>query len=82
MSFGRENASVESCNICGTFRWVDSSKKKPLKVLWYFPLIPRLQKFFISEYTANGMRWYNEGCNKYGILRHPVDGEAWKSFDA
>ena len=28
------------------------------------------------------MRWHDESRNKDGILRHPADGEAWKSFDA
>ncbi|XP_039115902.1 uncharacterized protein LOC120251450 [Dioscorea cayenensis subsp. rotundata] len=82
MLFWREYASAESCHICGTSRWVDSTKKRPVKVLRYFPLVPRLQRFFILEQTANDMRWHDEGRNKDGILRHPADGEAWKSFDA
>ena len=61
---------------------MDSTKKRPMKVLRYFPLIPKLQRFFILEHTANDMRWHDEGRNKDGILRHPADGEAWKSFDA
>ena len=31
--------------------------------------------------TAHNMRWHVEGCTKDGLLRHPADGEAWKSFD-
>jgi hypothetical protein len=27
------------------------------------------------------MRWHAEGRTKDGVLRHPADGEAWKSFD-
>ena len=80
--FWRENASAESCHICGSSHWVDNTKKRPMKVLRYFPLIPRLQRFFILEHTTNDMRWHDEGRNKDGILRHPADGEAWKSFDA
>ena len=74
--FWRENANAESCHICGTSRWVDSTKKRPVKVLRYFLLIPRLQRFFILEYIENDMRWHDEGRNKDGILRHPTDGEA------
>lgn len=30
---------------------------------------------------AENMRWHAEDDNKYGILRHPRDGKAWKRFD-
>lgn len=30
--------------------------KKPAKLLHYFPLIPRLQRLFVSTKTSNGMR--------------------------
>jgi hypothetical protein len=33
------------------------------------------------EHTAPHMRWHEEGRTKDGVLRHPTDGEAWKSFD-
>jgi hypothetical protein len=35
----------------------------------------------MSEHTAPHMRWHVEGRTKDGVLRHPADGEAWKSFD-
>ena len=72
----RENASAKSCYICGTSFWADSTRKKLMKDLWYFPLIPRPQRFFILEHVANDMRWHDEGHNKYGILRHSTNGEA------
>uniref|UniRef100_A0A803N0T6 DUF4218 domain-containing protein n=1 Tax=Chenopodium quinoa TaxID=63459 RepID=A0A803N0T6_CHEQI len=46
----------------------------------YFPLIPRLKRLYMSSKTAEDMRWYfNRKDDK--ILRHPIDGEAWKKFD-
>jgi hypothetical protein len=33
------------------------------------------------QHTAHNMRWHVKGCTKDGVLRHPADGEAWKSFD-
>ena len=30
---------------------------------------------------AYNMRWHAKGRTKDGVLRHPADGEAWKSFD-
>jgi hypothetical protein len=28
------------------------------------------------------MKWHAHACTKDGVLRHPADGEAYKSFDA
>jgi len=49
-------------------------------LLW-FPLIPQLQRLFMSEHTAPYIRWHVESRTRDGILRHPADGEAWRSFD-
>jgi hypothetical protein len=35
----------------------------------------------MSEHTAPYMRWYTEGRTRDDVLRHPADGEAWRSFD-
>jgi hypothetical protein len=35
----------------------------------------------MSEHTAQHMRWHEEDRTKDGVLRHPADGKAWKSFD-
>lgn len=93
MLFWKNNQELESCIVCGESKWKDeihldedgqpisSRKKRPVKVLRWFPLIPRLQRLFMSEHTAPHMRWHVEGRTKDGVLRHPVDGEEWKSFD-
>ncbi|XP_020080846.1 uncharacterized protein LOC109704510 isoform X2 [Ananas comosus] len=60
---------------------VPIKKKKAAKVLRYFPLIPRLQRLFVSTKTAKDMRWHEEGRVKDGLLRHPADGKAWRAFD-
>ena len=46
------------CPICRTSRWVDGKqkKKKPRKIVWYFPIIPRLQRLYMSAKTADQMR--------------------------
>jgi hypothetical protein len=78
---------------CGQFKWKDevhldddghpisASKKRSAKVLYWFPLIPRLQRLFMLQRTAHNMRWHVEGHTKDGVLRHLADGEAWKSFN-
>ena len=35
----------------------------------------------MSQRTAHNIRWHAEGRTKNGVLRHPADGEAWKSFN-
>jgi hypothetical protein len=35
----------------------------------------------MSQHTAHNMRWHAKGCTKDGVLRHPAEGKAWKSFD-
>jgi hypothetical protein len=93
MLFWKGNKDLESCTICGVSKWKDeinldedgqpisSTKKRPAKQLRWFPLIPRLQRLFMSHHTAPHMRWHAEGRTKDGVLRHPADGQAWKSFD-
>ncbi|KAG8493790.1 hypothetical protein CXB51_011115 [Gossypium anomalum] len=57
------------------------SRRKPNKILPYFPLIPRLQKLFMSSETAEFMTWHHDQRTDDGLLRHPADSLAWKSFD-
>jgi hypothetical protein len=90
MLFRRENEKLDKCTFCNESRWKDdltngstkSSKKKPVKVLRWFPLIPRLQRLFMSHHTSLHMKWHAQGRTKDGVLRHPADGEAWKAFDS
>ncbi|XP_071694981.1 uncharacterized protein [Rutidosis leptorrhynchoides] len=56
------------------------AKKVGAKVLHYFPLIPRLQRLFMSLKTAESTRWHQESRTKDGLLRHPADSPAWKTF--
>lgn len=92
----KETASLDSCAICGTSRWkstendVESnasaiSKKKvkkiSAKVLRHFPLKPRLQRLFMSSKTSSLMRWHQEHRTNDGVMRHPADSPAWKTFD-
>ncbi|XP_015168116.1 uncharacterized protein [Solanum tuberosum] len=56
-------------------------KKIALKSLRYFPLKPRLQRLFMSTKTSSLMTWHNDKRVDDGIMRHPADSMAWKSFD-
>ena len=91
MLFWKDDATLDSCKFCGKSKWKDeimdedgqyrNHKKRPIKVLRWFLLIPRLQRLFMSQHTASHMRWHADDRTKDGVLRHPADGEAWKSFD-
>ncbi|KAK9073871.1 hypothetical protein SSX86_006465 [Deinandra increscens subsp. villosa] len=94
MLYWKENKNKTECDTCHKSRYkspendcedesttLDTHKKIGAKVLRYFPLIPRLQRLFMSSKTAASMRWHEEGRTKDGYLRHPADSPAWKTFD-
>jgi hypothetical protein len=91
---GTEYESLDNCPKCGETRWKQSkeeqddatssgSKKRvPRKILRYFPLIPRLQRIYMSVTRAKYMRWHKEELVDDGKLRHPADSKAWKHVDS
>ncbi|GKV11263.1 hypothetical protein SLEP1_g22529 [Rubroshorea leprosula] len=95
MLFWKDKANDDLCSKCGASRWIVNTnieedsidctmkKKKPkaAKILRWFPLIPRLQRLYMSSKTASLMRWHDEERTKDGLIRHPADSLAWKHFD-
>lgn len=87
--FRGEYADLDSCPICNESRYknhgsVKGKKNKPIarKVLSFLPIIPRLQRLYLSSKMAEPMRWHKEKrCDIPGELRHLADSEAWKDFD-
>ncbi|XP_074361097.1 uncharacterized protein LOC141701312 [Apium graveolens] len=86
MLFYKENSKKTCCDICHKGRYKDrkDNQKKliPRKILRYFPLIPRLQRLYMSEQTAKCMTWHHDRVIVDGQLSHPADGDEWKAFDA
>jgi Zn ribbon nucleic-acid-binding protein len=88
MLLWKDNKDLDSCVKCGQSKWKDevhldedgqpisSSKKHSVKVLRWFPIIPKLQRLFMSQCTAHNMRCHAEVCAKDNVLRHPADGQA------
>ncbi|XP_076929363.1 uncharacterized protein LOC143593694 [Bidens hawaiensis] len=72
---GNEMTSSK-CEVKRTFKAMGSAK-----VLWYFPIIPRLKRLFQSPTTARHLRWHAESRIKDGVLRPPVDSPAWAAID-
>ena len=82
--FQKDLAKHDNCPKCNASRWKDADGKKsiPEKVLRHFPLIPRLQRMFISKKSSREVQWHKLKRQPVdNELSHPVDGEAWKEFD-
>ncbi|XP_042944749.1 uncharacterized protein LOC122278634 [Carya illinoinensis] len=85
MLFWKDDADKEVCSKCNESRWMSTRLKKgkiPQKVLRYFPLIPRLQRLFMSKNIAKSMKWHKvERVDDQSTLRHPADSKLWRQFD-
>ena len=53
-----------------------------VKITWYFPILPRLERLFANAYTAELMGWHKEGRIKDEMLRHPADGSDWRTINS
>ena len=70
-------------------------KKAPRKVVWYFPITPRLQRYFVDPKLANLLRWHAnreekkqeddendpEINKKDKMMSHPKDGSEWQALN-
>ena len=85
MLYWEDTADCNECIRCGVSRWKQNEDGKnshvPRKVMWHFPIIPRLQRLFLSSDMAVKIRWHAEGRTIDEYMRHPADGLAWKHFD-
>jgi hypothetical protein len=61
---------------------IDQIKRPPKKVVWYFPIIPRLKRLFANEKTTELMRWHAKKHVNDGKLKHPTDGSQWTAIDS
>ncbi|KAK1632319.1 hypothetical protein QYE76_006634 [Lolium multiflorum] len=80
MDYAKEN----NCPKCKASRWKDADgrRKIPEKVLRHFPLIPRLQRMFLSKEQSKEVQWHKlKRQDVENDLSHPADGDAWKDFD-
>ncbi|KAL8154913.1 hypothetical protein AgCh_000317 [Apium graveolens] len=80
------NEDETTCRMCKASRWKLNKKGEeqegvPAKVLWYFPLIPRIRNLFNTPQIAKDMTWHDTERQKDGKMRHPADSETWKDVD-
>ncbi|XP_074354744.1 uncharacterized protein LOC141693509 [Apium graveolens] len=83
---GERDEDETICRICGASRWKLNKKGEelegiPAKVLWYFPLIPRLRNLFNTAQIAKDMTWHKTERQNDGKIRHPADSKTWKDVD-
>jgi hypothetical protein len=88
--FRKEHAEAKYYPKCESSRFleVDSSDGQkrqlsiPVKILWYLPFIPRIQRLYMTEESTKQMTWHKKG-KRYNPdkLVHPSDGEVWTHFD-
>jgi len=69
--YRKEYATLESCPSCKAPRY--KKENVPAKVLWYFPIIPRLLRMFSIPEIAKLLRWHETSRSKDGMVRHPAD---------
>jgi hypothetical protein len=70
---------------------IRGNKKKanrgaPVRVAWYFCIIPRLKRWFATRKEAQLLRWHDEGrkelnYKKDGKFRHPADVAQWGNIN-
>nr|GEW06475.1 hypothetical protein [Tanacetum cinerariifolium] len=85
--YWKDNKVLTVCPTCGISRWKVGNKTHkvykniPAKVMWYFPIIPRLQRLFKLETILEDLKMHATRRITNGVLRHPADSHAWRTID-
>jgi hypothetical protein len=88
--FRKDHEKATHCPKCKSSRYleVDTSDGKkeqlgiPTKVLRYLPIIPRIQRLYMTKESTKQMTWHKHG-KRYNANKmvHPSDGDAWTHYD-
>ncbi|KAK9078277.1 hypothetical protein SSX86_002334 [Deinandra increscens subsp. villosa] len=92
MLYRNEFEKSHKCVTCGASRYKrkteteeyddDVSKNgPPAKLLWYFPIIPRLKRLFANDKESKLLRWHYDERKDDGKLRHVADSPQWRNID-
>jgi hypothetical protein len=80
---GKNYGKLDNCPVCKLSRWKDLERKKiSQKVLWHFPLAPRLKSMFATKELSEEAQWHKmkwQPSDKE--MSHPADGGTWEDFD-
>ncbi|XP_023756442.3 uncharacterized protein LOC111904991 [Lactuca sativa] len=90
--YRNEYADLHECVTCGTSRYKRESETEknsdvtkngpPAKLLWYFPIIPRLKRLFTNAKEAKLLRWHAEDRTIDENMRHVADSPQWRNIDS
>ena len=89
MLFRKEHIGEKYCLKCKSSRYMEvdngDGQKTQLtvakKVLRYLPFLPRIQRLFMTNESAQQMRWPIDGKRyRPEKMVHPSDGVAWQKF--
>jgi hypothetical protein len=63
-----------------------ANRGAPVRVAWYFCIIPRLRRWFATRKEAQLLCWHGEGrkelnYKKDGKFRHPADATQWGNIN-
>ncbi|XP_006599934.1 uncharacterized protein [Glycine max] len=86
-----EFAELDYCPVCGVSRYkptngdssvlVSPANRRPAKVCWYLPIIPRFKRLFDNGKDAKNLTWHADTRKLDVLLRHPADSPQWKAID-
>ncbi|GKV36689.1 hypothetical protein SLEP1_g44791 [Rubroshorea leprosula] len=85
--YDEQSKNLNACPVCGESRYelrnmaAVRQKAVPRKSLWYFPIIPRLQRLYMSRKIAEHMTWHLKCSDDSDEVIHLVGSQAWKHFD-
>ncbi|XP_022007380.1 uncharacterized protein LOC110906580 [Helianthus annuus] len=92
MLYRNQYEKAHTCITCGESRYKRKNETNdydddvmkngpPAKLLWYFPIIPRLKRLFANPKGSKLLRWHSEERKDDGKLRHVADSPQWRNFD-
>jgi hypothetical protein len=79
--FKGELNDATSCPKCKKSCYIEGSYHVPCKVLWHFPLIPRLRRIYMCFSLAKLMTWHGVNKSGDGMVCSICDSKAWKHVD-
>ena len=88
MLYHGEHANLHAYLVCGATRYkcdgddIDSEgnkKRHPVKVMWYFPIVPHWERLFANKRHTELMQWRANERKDDGMLRHPADSTQWRN---
>jgi len=86
MLYYLENAKLTECMTCGHSSYKSKTRMEknlvPYKKIRYFPIVPTLQRLFMSPKIIEHMIWHQSHDTVDGVIVCPSNSKAWKHFNS